>query len=81
MIALMLAISILPPVPLITSIIQTASGNGYSAPFGCPMMDGYACSYSQKAEAGWWVFFFMAVGGVLIFLGLRMKRAERSRGL
>ena len=73
-IALMLGMALIPPASLITSIIQWASGHGASAPFGCPMMEGYPCSYEQRAIAGLWVFVLMAIGVILVAIGFQTKK-------
>ncbi|MFY3742224.1 MAG: hypothetical protein HMLIMOIP_002688 [Candidatus Nitrosomirales archaeon] len=78
-IALMLAIAALPSEPLIVSTIQWASGNGDRAPSGCPMMEGYPCTYGQKVIAGLWVFIFMLIGGIFLSLGARKLGTERGR--
>lgn len=74
---LMFAIATLP-YSLILSTIRTATGEGWRAPSGCPMMEGYACSYSQKFEAGVWVFVMMGIGEVLLCMGAYKFGQTRS---
>jgi hypothetical protein len=45
------------------------------------MMEGYPCTYGQKAEVGGWAFLFDAIGGILFFLGFRRIMNERRNPL
>ena len=57
----------------IPSIIQWTSGNGDGGPYpyDCPDMTGIFCTYGDIAVGGIWAFLFDAIGGILLFLGVR----------
>ena len=70
---LILIPSVLGSIDAIPSIIQWTSGNGDGSPYpyGCPDMTGIFCTYGDIAVGGIWAFLFDAIGGILLFLGVR----------
>jgi len=70
---LILIPSVLGSIYAIPSIIQWTSGNGDGGPYpyDCPDMTGIFCTYGDIAVGGIWAFLFDAIGGILLFLGVR----------
>jgi len=80
---LILIPSVLGSIDAIPSIIQWTSGNGDGSPYpyGCPDMTGIFCTYGGIAVGGIWAFLFDAIGGILLFLGVRRIINERRNAV
>ena len=79
---LILIPSVLGSIYAIPSIIQWTSGNGDGSPspYGCPT-SGIFCTYGDIAVGGIWEFLFDAIGGILLFLGVRRIINERRNAV